>query len=61
MRLLIIKKSQLHRYKRLGYCDHWCVILYVYNKLDKPLEMVADNIVWVKDKNKYIINLRSLL
>ena len=61
MTLLTIKKSQLRKHKRLGYSTYWCIVLYVYNKLSMPLEMVADNIVWVKDKNKYVINLRSLL
>ena len=63
-----IKKSQLRKYKRLGYSTHWCIILYVYNnyyyKLSSGIDtlgMINENVAWIKDKNKYIINLGRLL
>ena len=68
-----IKKSQLRKYRRFGYNDHWCIVLYVYNNyyIFKRIEYTNDrtnsikkinvNIVWIKDKNKYIINLGRLL
>ena len=63
----IIKKSQLRKYKRLGYSTHWCIVLYVYNtyyKLSSDIDtlgMINENIVWIKDKNKYVINLGRLV
>lgn len=63
-----IKKSQLCKWKRLGYCDHWCIVLYVYNnyyyKLSSDIDtlgIINENVVWIKDKSKYIINLGRLL